>query len=418
MGKARQVIIGNSAGGLNAIKAIREVDPSCPIILISAEKCNAYSPVLLTYYIRGIVSRDNLFLVSNDFYRIHGVKTLLGSRAVGVDHIRQMVYLENGIKVEYDNLLIATGASPITFDGLRGTATNVFSLRTVDDADRILDSVKTASEVTIVGAGLIGLQICEAMFGQGVKLTVMESSGQVLPESIDADCAAIIQREIESRGISVLLGKRVRGIEKIGKKVSVVSDSGAMPTADMVVVCVGLRPNVSFILDSGIRVGRGVLVDEHMRTNIKNIFAVGDVSEGKNVVTGKPDVLPTWSNACRQGRIAGLNMAGREQKYDGGLRETTTTIFGLSVAAVGLSKPPADAGVDELQFSEPSRIGYRKILLADGKVVGAILLGKTGDVGILGNLIRSKRNVLSWKEEIARIPLDMRRLLPQSIALA
>ena len=189
----RQVIIGNSAAGLSAIKAIRQVDLSCPITLISAENYIAYSPVLLTYYLKGNISREDLFVVDSDFYELNRVITKFGSEAVAVDPFKQTVHLKDRAKVEYDNLLIATGASPI-IPSISQELDNVFSLRTIKDAEKILKCAKTAKEIIIVGAGLIGLQVADALLREQVKLTIIEWARQVFPESIDADCAALSKK--------------------------------------------------------------------------------------------------------------------------------------------------------------------------------------------------------------------------------
>ena len=411
MGKRRQVIVGNSAAGLSAIKGIREVDHSCPITLISVEECNAYSPVALTHYLKGEISKRDLFIVGKDFYRKNAVQTLFGNRAIEVDPFRQVVRLEQGKKVKYDNLLIATGALAIRLNHSGHTPPRVFSLRTLSDADKIGACARTAKDVIVIGAGLIGLQVADAIFKKGIKLTVLEWSAQVLPEIVDADCATLIQKEIEGRGISVLLGKKVKEIRKRGRKVVVMTDSGGEEIADMVVVGIGVRPNTDLVNGSGIKVNRGILVDGMMQTNFDNIFAAGDVAEGENIVTGKMEVLPNWSNACKQGRIAGLNMAGCRQKYEGGLKETITTIFGLTVAGIGVSKASEGGGLTESRFSDPERKLYRKILLSDNRVAGAVLLGRVMDAGILKNLIRNKKDISFWRNAMARTPLDMRKLL-------
>lgn len=410
MGKAKQVIIGNSVAALSAIKAIREVDCFCPITLISAERCNAYSPILLTYYLKGKIPREDLFIVDSDFYRLNGIRTKFGSKVLAVEPTKQTIHLESGKKVEYDNLLIATGASPVSLGSSRDGLADVLSLRTIENAEQIAERAKMAKEVIISGGGLVGLQIVDALFREGVKFTILASSRQVLSQNVDADCAAIVQKELEAYGISILFGRNIREIKKKGQKAIVVSDSGEEWTADMVIVGKGVRPNIGLVNSSGIKVNRGILVDELMRTNIDNIFAAGDVSEGENLVTGKREVLPTWSNACKQGRIAGLNMAGYEQRYEGGLRETITTLFGLTIAAVGLSKAPKGKGVEELRFSDPDRRSYRKILFANNKIVGAVLLGKTRDAGMLKSFIRSRKDISPWKRALATSPLDIRKL--------
>ncbi len=410
MGKVRQVIIGNSGAALAAIRAIREVDDLSSITVISDQKYTSYSPVLLTYYLSGRISWEDLFIAGGDFYNKNEVKTRFGSRAIAVDTSRQIVSLQNDERVEYDHLLIATGASPIGLHHSEAELNNVFCLRTIEDAQRILERTRTAKEVVVVGGGLIGLQTVEALSRKGFKLTLVEWSKQLLPEMVDVGCASIIQKEIESHGITVLLGRKVEGIRELGAKSIIVVDSGEELTADMVIVGIGLKPNVEMLKSSGIEVNRGILVDEFMRTNVRNVFAAGDVSEGKNLVTGRAEVLPNWSNACSQGRVAGLNMAGCEQKYEG-MSEAVTDIFGLITVSIGLHQTVEGDGLEELCFCDLKRKRYRKLWFAKNRMVGAVLLGGVQDAGMLKNLIRNKRDLSDWAGEAFRTPLDMRKLL-------
>jgi NAD(P)H-nitrite reductase large subunit len=179
----------------------------------------------------------------------------------------------------------------------------------------------------------------------------------------------------------------------------------------MVVVGIGVKPNIELVNQSGIKVNRGILVDDMMRTNFSNIFAAGDVTEGENIVTGKMEVMPNWSNACKQGRIAGLNMVGCQQRFEGGLKETITTIFGLTVVSIGVSKASEGGGLTEPKFFDPEGKRYRKILLSDNRIVGAVLLERAGDAGILKNLIRNKKDISVWRDAMVRTPLDMRKLV-------
>jgi nitrite reductase (NADH) large subunit len=411
MGLTKQVILGNSAAGLSASKAIREVDDSCPITLISGENCNSYSPVLLTYYLKGRISREDLFIVDPKFYELNRIETMLGYEVTGLNPSQQVVHLKNGEDVEYDNLLIATGASPVSLEHSANTIDHLFYLRTIEDAERILSWAKNANKVVVIGAGLIGLQVAEAIFREGIQLTIIEWTNHVLPQIADFNCASFIQKEIERRGITLYLEKKVHSIVKVEDRVRIVADSNEQLTADMVVIATGVRPNTKILEGSGIKINRGIVVDETMRTNIRQIFAAGDVCEARNLVTGKSQVIPIWSNACRQGRIAGLNMAGVEGKFAGGIAENVTTIFGLTVASVGLSELPSGDGIDEIQFCNPARKIYRKIIVSDNKLLGAVLLGDTEDAGILGNFIRNRKDVSPWQEYLARSSFESERLL-------
>jgi NAD(P)H-nitrite reductase large subunit len=411
MGLTRQVIVGNSAAGLSAVKAIREVDDSCPITLISMENCNSYSPVLLTYYLKGKIPREDLFVVGPYFYEVNRVETMLGYEVTGLNPSRQVVHLKNGEEVEYDNLLIATGASPVSLEHSADTIDHLFYLRTIEDAERILAQAKNANRVIVIGAGLIGLQVAEAIFREGLQLTIIEWVNHILPQIADLTCASFIQKEVERRGITLYLERKVNRIVKAEDQVRVVTDSNEQLTADMVVIATGVRPNTEIFEGSGIKINRGILVDETMRTNISHIFAAGDVCEAKNLITGMSEVVPIWINACRQGRIAGLNMAGCDERFTGGLAENVTTIFGLIVASVGVSETPSGDGLKEIQFFNHARRIYRKMVLANNKIVGAVLMGDTEDAGILGSFIKSRKDVSACQEKLARSSFETKKLL-------
>jgi NAD(P)H-nitrite reductase large subunit len=408
MTKTHRVIIGNSGAALGAIQAIREVDTSSSITLISAENGNAYSPVLLSYYLHGAISREDLFIVDSKFYVTMGVKTIFGKSAVAIDPSRNVVHLQNGMAVEYDNLLIATGASPITPNGMENVSDGVFSLKTIDDADRILDCARRAQRAAVIGGGLIGLQVSDALHRRGIKVAIIEAAGQLLPDSVDADCALLLQQSIESLGISVLLNQKAQAIIANRKGPVIITDSGLEIAADMAIVAAGLRPNIELAASSGIEANKGILVDERMSTNIGDIFAAGDVSEGNNLVTGQKEVIPTWINACRQGRIAGLNMAGIPHRYEGGLRETIATVFDFTVAAVGMHRISESSNIQEYKYLDPLMMNYRKILLRQDRLVGAVLLSKTADVGVLRNLIETGKSIPLCHENPARILFNSR----------
>jgi NAD(P)H-nitrite reductase large subunit len=409
--KTRHVIIGNSAAALSAARAIRKRDSSSPITLISAENCNAYSPVLTTYYIAGKIGRGNMFIADDSFYQGYNISKKLGSRAVKIDSAKQAVYLEDGTAVEYDDLLIATGASAKPMDKVEaGAARYVSTLRTIEDAEKIIRLSEKAGEVVVIGGGLVSLQIANAIFPKRVKVTMVIGSRQLLSRNVDVECAAIIQRRLESQGVSLLFGREVRAIRKKGNKACVVTGSGEELPADMVVVGKGVKPNTELVLSSGVKVKGGILVNESMRTNIENIFAAGDVAEGKDSISGETEVIANWPSACAQGEVAGLNMAGYPAKREGQFKENITTLLGLTVASIGSSKGQ-NGNFEELKYINPREEIYRKFLLSGNKIIEAVLLGKIQDVGVIRNCIQNGINISPWKDMIARAPLDFADIL-------
>ena len=266
------VIIGNSAAALSAIKAMRKMGDSGPIILISAEDCNAYSPVLTTYYIGGQIQRSDLFLVDEQFYRKFDVRRLLGRKAVHIDLVKRLVHLDNRSKVAYEDLLIATGASARPLDGVEPDAAEyVTTLRTLRDADRIITHVEAAREIVFVGAGLVSLQTLKAVLGRGIKVTLVVGSYQVLSQQLDTEAAAIIQKKLEVEGVTILLGRGVDRVVRIGDHVQLITSFGETLPADLVIVGKGVHPNTDVAKNTEIRIGSGIVVDDQMRTNVEDI---------------------------------------------------------------------------------------------------------------------------------------------------
>lgn len=419
----RQVIIGNGAAAINAVKAIREKGDYSSIILISATMSRAYSPVLLTYYIAGKIGRESLFIVESDFYSKYGVTPVFGKRAVAVDPVQKAVYLNDGTKIVYDGLLLATGATPEFSTKVDADCcARVLTLRTIEDAERITALSGGAKDVLILGGGLISLQIASAIFRQGINITFVVSSGQLLSQNVHTDCASMIQSNLEFQGISFLFGRRVEAIMRKGSQVSVSTDRGEELMADLVIVGKGVKPNIELVKDS-VTVDTGILVDEYLKTNAESVYAAGDVCQARNLISGNQEVIANWPNACVQGRIAGLNLTGHRQRYEGAFVENITNVFGLTIAAIGFSKP-TKGEFGELKYIDARQTVYRSIVLDGDRVIGAVLLNKTQDVGLIKSLIKSGSNISRWKEQIASRQLDLGRViswqtgLPNGVAVS
>ncbi|MFC1912406.1 NAD(P)/FAD-dependent oxidoreductase [Chloroflexota bacterium] len=413
----RQVIVGNGAAAISAIKAMREVDHSCQITLVAAEGCRAYSSALFKYYVSGKINREHVFLIGHDFYQKYNVETILGSDAVGLDSSKGILYLGNDKKVEYDNLLIATGSRPVGVGDLSDKSIDTIPLKTIGDADEVVQLSNSAKEIAILGGGLSGLEIADALLRKKSKFILLVSSGQLLSQNVDRACAAIVQNELESLGVSFFLGEDIVAMKKWGKKIVIESASGKKWSVDAVVVAKGMKSNTGLVCGSSVKVHSGILVNEFMRTNVSHIFAAGDVAETKNIITGFREVTPNLLSAFKQGRVAGLNMVGCKDKYTSGLRENVATLFEIPLIVVGLAETQADTKVTPFVFIDPGRKIYRKIIIDGHKLVGATLLGKTGDAGILRNLMINHKDIAPWQERIASGGYDFRNIFFPSVRM-
>ena len=396
--RQRHLIIGNSAAALNAVKAIRENNPTDQITLVSAEKHYAYSPVLLPYYVSKKIKRSALFLADQRFYKQNGIELVLGNPATKVDPQNQQVHLASNDILEYDNLLIATGSSPKALRIPGENLAGVFTLKTVDDADKIVKAAAGMEEVVIIGGGLIGLQAANALYTAGRNIRIVIGSKQPLSRNVDPSCAENVCQGIRECGMTILFETYAESIEKAKSKLSVSLSTGQNLAADAVIIGKGVSANMQLVAESDIAVNHGIIVDETMRTNVPNVFAAGDVAEGLNLITGQRQVIATWPNACSQGRTAGINMAGGMDKNEG-LSSNICGFLGSAIASVGITNPE-NGDFDEVVADEPAKGRYRKLVWnKSDELVGAVLMGKVADIGVISSLIRNRVKIPREKRE-------------------
>ncbi|MFQ6059258.1 MAG: NAD(P)/FAD-dependent oxidoreductase [Anaerolineae bacterium] len=400
----RHVIIGNSGAAISAVQAIRSVNQEDEIVLISKEGCPAYSPVLTTYYLSGRIPYEGMFICDEAFYREHGVETILGVKAVKVDPHTRQVALADARRVEYDDLLVATGSSTDVPDLPGRDLPGVLTLYTAEEARHLWEAAREAEKVAIVGAGLIGIQAVDALWQRGKRVTLIEVMDRLMPKVLDREGARILQAHLEAQGIEIHLRDMVARIEG-GEEKCLVLTSGDRVEAEVILLATGVRPNVDLLEGSGVEVAEGVLVDEGCRTSVEGVYAAGDVAQGPDPVTGEHRVVATWLNAVEQGRVAGLNMAGVKATHQRGVRANLVTSAGLPVFTAGwvtegVGLGPAASACEEFALRRNGH--YRRLLFADNALVGAVLVGEVDEAGLLLNYIERGAMPARLKEELQR----------------
>ena len=389
----RILILGNSAAAIAAVNAIRARGGKQAIAMVSNEPCTAYSPVLTTYYLRGEIPESALYFCDIGYYREHDVSCHFGTAVIALDAAAQRVTLDDGTRLDYDKLLIATGASAKRVTGLDPEiAAEVRYLRTVADARRIREAALGAKHIVMMGGGLVSLQVAGAVARPDLKVTCVVASRQILSQNIDATCAALVCGHVErSANIEVLFGASVAEITRSGGGYRVCLDSGAELQADVLAAGKGVSPNIEFVDRAQIAVDQGILVDEHLRTTFGNVWAAGDVAQGRNRVSGEVELVANWIDACEQGTAAGANMAGEALAFPGSVAENITILFGVQVAALGITRSREGDGLREVTYLDEARGVYRRLLLRGEVMVGATLLRDVADVGVLRGAIAAGR---------------------------
>ncbi len=421
----RYLIIGNSAGGVGCAEAIREVDRRGPLTIVSEEPYPAYSRPLIANYLCGETSAERMAYRDPAYYDRQNIEVLLGQPLIRIDPAERIVQLKSGLSLHWDRLLLAIGGTPIVppTEGLQEH--EYYTFTTFDDAMRLAARLPHVRQAVVVGGGLIGLSVTEALVKMRIGVTIVELAPQILGRALDSHAAMMARRAVESAGVRVLTGRtvaRVHGRHSGERAVgSVTLDDGTEVPCDCLIVAIGVRPRVEVAAAAGMEVRRGIVVDRRMATSIPDIYACGDVAEALDFVTGDNRLTPIWPNAYLGGRIAGRNMAGAETLYTGGTAMNSLHSFGLSIMSAGtVDPPPGDAGYEVLRRQDPTRGSYRKIVLQNGRIVGMIFAGAIDRAGIVFGLMKNGNSVDGFKERLLAddlglmsLPRDLRQQMLQ-----
>ncbi|MBI4187520.1 MAG: NAD(P)/FAD-dependent oxidoreductase [Chloroflexi bacterium] len=398
--KAKYLIIGNSAGGIGAAEAIRQADKAGTVVMISAEPYPAYSRPLISEYLAHRYPLEKILYRPADFYDKNGIQAILGRKVTQLDTGEHTASLEDGKRMAWEKLLLATGGLPI-LPQIKGIErSGVFAFVTLDDARAIDRHLYGGVErAVIIGGGLIGMSVAEALVKRGVKVTIVEMKERVLNTILDQEASALVEQRLEQVGVKVLTGRTVAeiGSHSGGAVTHIVTDDGATLPCELVIMAIGVQPRTQLASGAGIRINRGILVDHRMATSCPDVYACGDVAEAYDFVYGENRLTPILPNAYLGGRVAGFNMAGVTTEYPGGTAMNSLKYFGLAIVSAGMADPPADYEV----VSEKHGPAYKKVVLKDGLVKGMVFAGDIEKSGIVFGLMKDKINVNGFKQALA-----------------
>jgi NAD(P)H-nitrite reductase large subunit len=396
------VIIGNSAAGIAAAESIRQIDKTSKITILSDEGYEAYCRCLLSYYLAGEVDEEKIPYRPKSFYKENNFDLLLNKKVVSVEPEKNRIVLEDKSSVGYDSLLIATGASPKFPKGVKGLQQKgVFGLRTLKDAKDIVALLSSSGSVCVLGAGLVGLRVAHALSKRKLKVTVVVKSKQVLSQMLDARAASLVQKKLESNGIEFIMG--ADAVEVLGgaQVKGIKLDSGKEVPCSLVIVGKGVSANMDLVKDSKVKCADGILTDKFLQSSIPGIYAAGDVCENFDLTIGKTAVNALWPIAIEQGKIAGSRIAGASEAYDGSMGMNSIEFFGLPVISLGVYDiKGASVSLEELETFDENKGMYKKLILKDGKMIGAIMVGDIRASGLLLSLIRNKVDVAPFKDKL------------------
>ena len=378
----RLVIVGNGVAGVNTVLTVLKSRPDADITVYSEEPYLYYPRPKLWDFLSGKISLEQLYFYPRQWYDERGIKVQLGRRVTQIRPSDKTVTLDNGESASYDCLLLATGGlssvPPLENVGYSG----VFTLRNVDDALAIREYASRVGTAVVIGGGLLGLESARGLKEFGLDVTVIEFFPWLLPRQLDQQGATVLRRKFEKMGIPVITEATSQAIEGDGRAKGVLLKDGRHVPGELVLISTGVRCNSALAAATGLKVNRGVVVDDHLRTDAPDIYAVGDVAEFSGRSYG---IIPA---AIEQARVAGANIAGQTNEvYKGTVASNTLKVVGVDLTSVGTFNAP-DESYQEHRFLDIDKGIYRKLVTHEDRLVGAILLGVPKEVVGIIKLIR------------------------------
>jgi nitrite reductase (NADH) large subunit len=408
MGEKRKlIVIGNGMAGARTVEEIlaRGGGDQFDITMFGEEPTGNYNRILLSNVLNGSYKEDEIFLNPLDWYRENNIRLLSGTRAAGILRRARLVYAEDGTPQPYDKLIIATGSRPFV-PQMEGTTMvdgsfkpGVFVFRTLEDCRRIASYAQGRASAAVIGGGLLGLEAARGLQNFGLEVNVVHLGGHLMPQQLDPGAGAILKTSMERLGVKVLLKKNTTGILGEDRVLGLRFSDGHTLECDMVVISAGIKANWEIAAGCGLTTERGIVVDDQMRTEDRDIFAVGECAQHRGQTYGL--VAPLWDQA----KVLADHLTEKNvhAAYRGSKVATKLKVMGVEVASMGIVEPRDDED-EVVQFSEPKRGTYKKLIVRDGRLVGGILLG---DISKAAYLMQAFDRNTPLPEERLRLLFDI-----------
>jgi len=388
------LIVGN---GMAAVRLVEELAQRAlgrhAVAVVGEEPLLAYNRVLLSAVLAQEVERSEIVLKSASWWRRHGVTLLYGHAAVAIDTQIRRVRLANGATLPYANLVLATGSRPMRLAVPGMHLPGVLTFRDLGDVAAIEQAAAAGVNAVVIGGGLLGLEAAYGLAKAGARVSVVHLMDRVMERQLDHRAAAMLARAIEAKGIAVHLQATTAGIRGARRVEAVELADRRTLEADLVVVAVGIRPNVELARTAGLAVNRGIIVDDRLATSIAGIHAIGECAEHRGVCYGL--VEPAHSQA----RVLARRLAGEAATYTGSVLATNLKVSGVNVFSAGdfMAAP----GTEAIVLSDPGLATYKKLVIAGDRLVGAVLYGDTEDGLWYLDLIRSGASIERMRGDLA-----------------
>ncbi|MFS1514397.1 nitrite reductase large subunit NirB [Chengkuizengella sp. SCS-71B] len=390
--KEKLVVIGNGMAGVNTVEHILKLAPNqFDITIFGSEPHPNYNRILLSYVLAGDSKVDDIVINSYEWYKEHGISLYTGETITKINTESKTVTSDKGTTISYDKLIISTGSNAFMLPLPGADKEGVIAYRTIQDCEYMMEAAKNYKKAVVIGGGLLGLEAARGFLNLGMKVDVVHICDSIMERQLDRTASKMLQDKLESQGMNFLLNKQTEKILGKDRVKGLKFSDGSKVDADLVVMAVGITPNVQLAVDAGIEVKRGIVVNDFLETSIKDIFAVGECAEHRGIGYGL--VAPLFE----QGAVLAKNIAGVDTNpYEGSVVYTKLKVSGVDVFSGGQFIDGENTKSIKIE-DEFSGI-YKKVLIRENKIIGAVLFGDTSDGSRLMQMIRNETDITGFEK--------------------
>jgi len=396
MKKMKLVCVGNGMAGVRTIEELLSVSPDLyDITIFGAEPHPNYNRILLSPVLSGEQTLDEIVLNSREWYDVNGIKLHTGKKVVSIDRVRRVVIADDGTEAAYDRLLLATGSNPVILPIPGKELPGVLTYRDIADTQAMIDQAQAGGHAVVIGGGLLGLEAANGLKARGMDVTVVHLLDSLMERQLDRTAAKLLQNSLEARGLKFLLPKQTSELVagESGRVCGVRFKDGETIPADFVVMAVGVRPNTELAEKAGLHCSRGVVVSDTMQTFDPRIYAVGECVNHRGIAYGL--VAPLFEMAKVCANHLALHGVGR---YAGSVTSTKLKVTGIDLFSAGDFN--GGDGTEHITLADPMAGVYKKLVLRDDKLVGAVLYGDTVDGAYYFKLLRNSTSVAPMRDRL------------------
>jgi nitrite reductase (NADH) large subunit len=392
--RPRLVVVGNGMAGMRTVEELLELAPQrYDITVFGAEPYGNYNRILLSPVLAGEKSLDDIITHSRDWYAAKGIKLHAGDPVVAIDRARRVVRSQSGVEASYDQLLLATGSKPFLIPVPGNTLPGVLSFRDIKDVESMIAAARDHSHAVIIGGGLLGLEAANGLLRQGMSVTVVHLVDSLMERQLDKSASALLQKALERKGLRFLLSASTAEIVGSERVTAVRLDDGTEIAADLVVMAVGVRPNIELAQQAGLHCERGIVVDDTLQTCDPRVYAVGECVQHRMATFGL--VAPIWDQAS----VCGAHLASAsDRRYVQRATATRLKVTGVDLYSAGDFQ--GGPTTEDLVLRDPRRGVYKRLVLERDRVIGAVLYGDVKDGAWYFELIQNRTDISRLRSQL------------------